>query len=359
MSLASWLVAGLLPGVNREPLKKIAPDPELLLRLLYRWRDEAIKAGKEITRIAVAYETGRDGFWLTRWLRDRGIDAHVIHAASVAISREHRRAKTDRIDTAMLRRGFLGWLRGERGHCSMAVVPTIAEEDAKRPHRERESLVKERTSTINRMKSILAQFGVRNFKPSLRKATEKIDAVRTPEGVPLPPNAAAALRRHIEHFRLINGQIKAIEKARLQRLRQNPTDKFNAMVFLLVRIIGLGVETAEQLVHEMLSRNLRDRKAVARYAGVTGSPDESGASRREKGLSRSGNGRVRKILIQLSWRMLRFQPNSGLVRWFEGRTANSRKSRKPMIVALARKLIIALWRYVNAGLVPEGFQLAK
>jgi transposase len=275
----------------------------------------------------------------------------VIHATSVAISPEHRRAKTDRIDTAMLRRGFLGWLRGERGHCSMAVIPTLAEEDAKRPHRERESLVKQRTRTINQMKAILTQFGVRNFKPVLRKAAEKIDAVRTPEGVPLPPNAAAALRRHIEHFRFISEQIKTIEKTRLQRLRQNPTDKFNAMVFLMVRIIGLGVETAEQLVHEILTRKLRDRKAVARYSGLTGSPDESGARRREKGLSRSGNERVRKILIQLSWRMLQFQPDSGLARWFKDRTANSQRSRKPMIVAPARKLIIALWRYVNAGVV--------
>jgi transposase len=357
MSLANWLVAGMIPGVNRDPLKKIDPDPEVLLRLLYRWRDEAIKSGREITRIAVAYETGRDSFWLARWLRDRGVDAHVIHATSVAISREHRRAKTDRIDTAMLRRGFLGWLRSERGHCSMAVVPTIAEEDAKRPHRERESLIKERTSTINRMKSILIQFGVRNFKPTLRKAIEKINAVRTPEGVPLPPNAAAALRRLIERFRFINEQIKAIEKIRLQRLQQYPADKFNAMVFLLVRIIGLSVETAEQLVHEILSRNLRDRKAVARYAGLTGSPDESGANRREKGLSRSGNGRVRKVLIQLSWRMLQFQPDSGLVGWFNSRTANAERARKLMIVALARKLIIALWRYVNTGVVPEGFKL--
>ena len=173
-------------------------------------------------------------------------------------------------------------------------------------------------------------------------------AVRSPEGVPLPPDAAAALRR-IERFRLINQQIKTIEKTRLRRLRQPPDGKFNAMVFLLVRIIGLSVETAEQLVHEILSRNLRDRKAVARYAGVTGSPYESGASRRERGLSRSGNGRVRKILVQLSWRMLQFQTDSGLARWFKNRTANSQRSRKPMIVALACKLIIALWRYVNRG----------
>ena len=126
------------------------------------------------SRIAVAYETGREGFWLARWLRERGVDAYVIHAASVAISREHRRAKTDRIDTAMLQRGFLGWLRGERGHCRMAVIPSIAEEDAKRPHRERESLVKERTRTINQMKAILTQFGVRNFKPALRKGLQPI-----------------------------------------------------------------------------------------------------------------------------------------------------------------------------------------
>jgi len=357
MALTSWLVAGMIPGVDREPLKKIAPDPEELLQLLYRWRDEAIKAGKEITRIAVAYETGRDSFWLARWLRARGIDAHVIHATSVAISREHRRAKTDRIDTAMLRRGFLGWLRGEPGHCSLAIVPTVAEEDAKRPHRERESLVQERTSTVNRMKSILIQFGVRNFNPVLRKASEKLDAVRTPEGIPLPPNAAAALRRHMERLGVIKEQIKAIERTRLQRLQRDPADKMNAMVFLLVQIIGFGVETAEQLVHEILFRDLRDRKAVARYAGLTGSPDESGSKRREKGLSRSGNGRVRTILIQLSWRLLKLQPGSELVLWYQKRTADAKGSRKPMIVAFARKLIIALWRYVNTGLLPEGFEL--
>jgi transposase len=357
MSLASWLVAGMIPGVNREPLKKIAPNPEVLLQLLHRWRDEAIKAGKEITRIAVAYETGRDGFWLARWLRARGIDAHVIHATSVAISREHRRAKTDRIDTAMLRRGFLGWLRGEPGHCSMAIVPTVEEEDAKHPHRERETLIKQRTSTVNRMKSILIKFGVRDFNPALRKAPAKLASVRTPEGIPLPSNAVAALQRHMQRFSIIKEQIKAIERTRLQRLQRDPTEKFNAMVFLLVRIIGFGVETAQQLVHEMLSRSLRDRKAVARYAGLTGSPDESGSKRRENGLSRCGNRRVRNILIQLSWRLLKFQPKSDLVVWFKKRTANARGSRKPMIVAFARKLIIALWRYVNTGLVPEGFQL--
>ena len=153
LSQSSWLVAGMLPGIERQPHKKLEPSPERLLALLHRWQDEAVRAGRTITLIALAFEAGRDGFWLARWLATRGIEAHVIHASSLAVSREHRRAKTDRLDTELLKRGFLGWLRGERGHCSMARVPTIAEEDAKRPNRERECLVGERTRIVNRIKS--------------------------------------------------------------------------------------------------------------------------------------------------------------------------------------------------------------
>src|ERR671932_146732 len=167
---SSWLVAGIVPGVERHPLKKLEPDQEALLRLLRRWRDEAIKAGKTIARIAVAFEAGRDGFWLARWLRARDVEAHVIHPTSVAVPREHRRAKTDRLDTGLLKRALLGWLRGERGHCSMAAIPTAEEEDAKRPNREHESLVGERTRIVNRMRSALARLGVRGFRPTLRKA---------------------------------------------------------------------------------------------------------------------------------------------------------------------------------------------
>jgi len=173
----------------------------------------------------------------------------------------------------------------------------------------------------------------------------------------LPPNTIAALRRDMERLKIIKEQIKAIEHARLQQFEQKPEALTNRMVYLLVRIYGLGLDTADLLVHELLSRTLRDRKAVARYAGLTGSPDESGSKRREKGLSRSGNARVRKIMIQLAWRMVKFQPDSALVQWFKQRTENAKRSRKLMIVALARKLIIALWRYANDGLIPEGFRL--
>src|SRR5919206_4135537 len=188
MSRSSWLVASIVPGIARHPLKKLVPDEAALLGLLERWRDEATQAGHPITRITVAFEAGRDGFWLARWLRARGIEAYVIHSTSIAVSREHRRAKTDRLDTALLKRAFLGWLRGERGHCSMAAIPTLEEEDAKRPNREHESLVRERTRLINRMKGALARLGIRGFKPTLRKAPERLETLRTPEGLPIPPN---------------------------------------------------------------------------------------------------------------------------------------------------------------------------
>jgi transposase len=178
MSLSSWLVAGIVPGLDRHPLKKLGADEDALLRLLQRWRDEAVAAGCTITRIAIAFEAGRDGFWLARWLRARGVEADVLHPTSVAVSREHRRAKTDRIDTALLKRAFLGWLRGEPDHCHMTAIPTREQEDAKRPSRERETLIREHTRIINRMKACLVRWGIRNFKPTLRQAPERLEALR-------------------------------------------------------------------------------------------------------------------------------------------------------------------------------------
>jgi transposase len=355
MSQSSWLVAGIVPGIDRHPLKKLEPDQEALLRLLQRWRDEATRAGRTIMRVAVAFEAGRDGFWLARWLRTRGIEAHVIHPTSVAVSREHRRAKTDRLDTGLLRRAFVGWLRGEPDHCSMVAIPTLEEEDAKRPNRERENLIGERTRIINRMRGCLARLGIRGFKPTLRKAPEHLETLLTPEGMTLPSNTLAELRRDMARLRFVTDQIAEIEAARLERLQQAPEKRPHAMVQLLARVIGVGIETADMLVHEVLSRNLRDRKAVARYAGLTGSPEESGARRREKGLAKAGNARVRRGMIQLAWRFLRFQEDSGLARWYRVRTADARGgTRKTMIVALARKLLIALWRLVTTGETPDG-----
>ena len=240
----------------------------------------------------------------------------------------------------------------------MARIPTIAEEDAKRPNRERECLVGERTRIVNRMKATLARLGIRNFKPTLRKAAERLATVHTPEGMPLPPNIFAELRRDMARLGFVVSQIREIEEARQKRLEQETETGPDAMVRLLARVVGVGIETADLLVHEVLSRPMRDRKALARYAGLTGSPAESGAKRREQGLARAGNARVRRGMIQLAWRFLLFQKQSALALWYRTRTADSRVgTRKTMIVALARKLLIALWRFVTTGETLEGVVL--
>jgi transposase len=360
LSKKLWLVAGIVPGIDRHPLKKFEADENRLLALLHHWQQQAVRAGREIKRIVVAFEAGRDGFWLARWLRIRGIEAYVIHPTSVAVSREHRRAKTDRLDTEHLKRVVLGWLRGEPDHCRMVAIPTVEEEDAKRPNRERETLVGECTGIVNRVKACLARFGIRGFNPTLRKAADRLETLVTPEGVRLPPLTLAEMLRDIARLRFLREQIKSIEKARVQRLRDGPATRTNVMVNLIARVFGIGIETADLLIHEILSRNLRDRRAVARYAGLTGSPDESGNRRREKGLARAGNARVRRAMVQLAWRFLGFHPDSALTRWYNKRAADGRGStRKTMIVALARKLLIVLWRMVTTGEVTADLKLRR
>jgi len=240
----------------------------------------------------------------------------------------------------------------------MASVPTLEDEDARRPNRERENLVGERTRIVNRMKGNLARLGIRGFKPTLRKAPERLEALHTPEGAPLPPNTAAELRRDMARLRFVRDQIKQIEHTRIERLEKAPAAGKNAMVLLLARVVGIGIETADMLVHEVLARNLRDRRAVARYAGLTGAPDESGSKRREKGLAKVGNARVRRGMLQLAWRFLLLQKESALAQWYRARAADARGgTRKTMIIALARKLLIALWRLVTTGEIPQGIAM--
>jgi transposase len=194
--------------------------------------------------------------------------------------------------------------------------PTLEQEDAKRSNREHQYLVGERTRVINRLKAALARLGVRNFNPKLRKASERLRALVTPEGKSLPPNTLAEMERDMQRLQFVRQQIKAIEQTRFERLKKDPNTRLNMMVLLVARVFGMGIETADMLVHEVLSRDLRDRRAVARYAGLTGSPDESGARRREKGLARAGNARVRRGMIEFAWRFVRFQKDSTLAQWF-------------------------------------------
>ena len=204
----------------------------------------------------------------------------------------------------------------------------------------------------------MARLGVRNFKPTLRKAPQLLETLRTPEGVALSPNTLAELRRDMARLRFVKEQIKEVETARLEQLQRAPGEGRHAKVHLLTRVVGVGVETADMLVQEVFSRDLRDRKAVARYAGLTGAPDESGKKRRERGLAKAGNARVRRGMLQLAWCFLLHQKDSALAAWYRGRTADARGgTRKTMIVALARKLLIALWRLVTTGETPQDLAL--
>jgi len=281
----------------------------------------------------------------------------VIHPTSIAVSREHRRAKSDRLDLELLKRAFLGWLRGEKKHCSMAAIPSLAEEDARRLNRERQSLTGEASRIVNRMKASLARLGIRDVNVKLPGAAVRLDELRTGEGAALPPLTRAELRRELARLALIRAQLKEIEAARQQQRQQAPA-AYRRKVGALSQVHGLGAATADMLTVEVFSRALRDRRAVARYAGLTGAPDESGKKRREKGLARAGNARVRHGMIQLAWRFLKFQPDSALAQWYRAQTASGRSDiRKTMIVALARKLLIALWRLATTGEVPHGIRL--
>jgi transposase len=355
MGQSSWLVAGLVPGIGRQPLKKLTTDQHALLQLLHSWRKEANEAGHVIKRITVAYEAGRDGFWLARWLRAREIEAYVIHQSSVPVSREHRRAKTDRLDTELLKRAFLDWLRGEPKHCSMAAIPTVGDEDARRPSRERETLVKETTRLVNRMKANLARLGIRGFRPHLAQAARQLQTLQTPEGAALPANTLAELRRDMDRLRFVKQQIKQIEAARVERLEREPAEQRHAMVRLLGRVVGIGVETADMLVHEVV------RAQAARSQGGRAVRRSNGCTRRERhqatraGACQSGQCACapRDDPARLASSSASKGQRAGSV--VSARTADARgRTRKIMIAALARKLLIALWRVMTTGEAPAG-----
>jgi transposase len=238
----------------------------------------------------------------------------------------------------------------------MAPIPNLAEEDARRLNRERQSLTREASRIVNRMKASLARLGLRNVNVKRADAAARLDERRTGEGAALPPLTRAELGREMARLALIRAQLKEIDAARQEQLRQAPA-AYRGKVKALSQVYGLGAATADMLTVEVFSPALRDRRAVARYAGLTGAPDESGKKRREKGLARAGNARVRHGMIQLAWRFLKFQPDSDLVRWYRAQTASGRSDiRKTMIVALARKLLIALWWLTQTGEVPAGLR---
>ena len=245
----------------------------------------------------------------------------------------------------------------------MAPIPSEAEEDMREPGRRREALTGARLKVENQMRSLLVRFGVVDFRPRLRKASEHLEKLRTIDGRPLPPNTKASLDRLMAQHRLLSEQLKEqlkeIETARERVVAVADPDRIERMIQALAALVGVGVETATTLVHEVFSRRFRDRRALAGFVGMTGAPYDSGGSTREQGLSKNGNPRVRKILTQLMWRWLMFQPQSALAQWFFARTAGAKgRIKKIMAIALARKLLVALWRTAETGVLPEGARLA-
>ena len=356
----SWQAGASVPGVERRPLRQLqARDLAGALRAIEQWRSEASGAGHEVRRVVVGYEAGIDGFWIARALREHDIEVYVMHPASIAVERRGRRAKTDRIDVDILLRAFLGWLRGETRHCTMAPIPSEAEEDMREPGRRREALTAARLKVENQMRSLLVRFGVVDFRPRLKKAAEHLEKLRTIDGRPLPPNTKASLDRLMAQHRLLSEQLKEIETARERVVAVADPDRIERMIQALARLVGVGVETATTLVHEVFSRRFRDRRALAGFVGMTGTPYDSGGSTREQGLSKNGNPRVRRMLMQATWRWLMFQPQSALAQWFFARVAGAKgRMKKIMAVALARKLLVALWRTAETGVIPEGARLA-
>jgi transposase len=336
-----------------------ARDVASVTKALEQLKAQAEKAGFVVTRTVLAYEAGRDGFWIARALNSRGVEAQVMHPASIPIERRRKRAKTDRVDVDLLLTTLIGWLRGEPGRCTMAPIPALEEEDMREPGRRRNALVQDRLRIENRIGGLLIRHGIAGFHPRLKSAEKKLAELKAYDGAPLPPETMNSVKLLLAQHRLLSQQLKEIEEAREKVVEIENPDRLQRMIQMLARLFGLGLETATVLAHEVFSRRFKDRRALGGFVGLTGTPYDSGGSKTEQGISKNGNPQVRRMLSQLAWRWVGHQPESALTQWFHARLNGAKgRMKKVLIVALMRKLLIALWRYVETGEVPEGARLA-
>jgi transposase len=304
--------------------------------------------------VVSCYEAGYDGFWLHRLLEAAGISSLVFDAASIAVEQRSRRAKTDRIDGELLLRTLMAHLRGEPRVVRIVRVPSVEEEDARRASRERDRLITEQTAHTNRIKSLLRLLGMAVGNPRRRDWLAWLKRQRDWQGRPLPPHLLAEAQREHARLMLVREQLAALEQVQAAQASAVPAPMAERRD-LLQRLKALGPAFTATLVNELFYKDFRNRREVASYCGLAPSPWQSGGIDREQGISKAGNRRARHKAIELAWLWLRHQPNSALSHWFRTRTANAgRRAKRIAIVALARKLIVALWRYLTAGLVPEG-----
>jgi transposase len=354
LSRKSWLVATRTPGEVKISKRTVAAgDGPGLVALLKGLREKAERRLGRPVMVAVIQEAGLDGFWLHRLLEANGFESHVVDPASIAVDRRKRRRKTDAIDVDGLLRTLMAWARGERRVCSMVQPPSPEAEDRRRISREREALLEERIRHTNRIKGLLAAQGITDFEPLRTAHRARLDDMMTGDDRPLPRRLKDEIRRQLARLDAVVADIKAVEAERDALVDAQPATDPAATVpgpaAVLVKLKGIGPAFAAVLWFEALFRPFGNRRQVAAYAGLAPSPWQSGSLDRDQGIGKSGNSRLRKTMVELAWLWLRYQPASAISRWFAARVGTARRI---AIVAVARKLLVALWRFV--GVIPEG-----
>jgi transposase len=356
LSRSTWLVTASAPGSEKFSKYAVAGgDGRALLDLLDRLRRTAERRVEVSVEVVAIQEAGLDGFWVHRLLENNGIESHVVDAASIAVDRRHRRVKTDAIDGETLLRTLMAWARGERRVCSMVRPPSPAEEDRRRLTRERGTLLKERIQHTNRIKGLLSGQGITDYDPLGKNRHARLDALKTGDGRALPERLKLEIQREIQRLDLVNAQNATVERERDALVKTTVEADAQNAAAVLSRLKGIGAEFSSLIWLEALFRSFANRRQIAAYAGLAPSPWQSGSTDRDQGISKAGNRRLRHTMIELAWFWLRHQPDSALSVWFRAHVGQARgRVRRIAIVALARKLLVALWRYATQGVVPEG-----
>jgi transposase len=359
LSRATWLVATFAPRLGDKISVHAVPggDTKRLLDLIGRLQEKL--RGKIAGRLQTVccYEAGYDGFWLHRVLVNHGVENHVLDGASLPIDRRAKHVKTDNIDAKRLLRAIVGFVQGDPQSCRVVRVPTREEEDARRVHRERQRLVRERTGHLNRIKALLIAHGIRTVRITDAKWCERLDRMQTGDGRPLPARLKSEIEREWKRLKLVAAQVREVEAERDRLVRGNEPSSNVCIEKMrrLARLHGIGAEFATVLTREVFYRPFQNRRQVASYVGLTPAPYDSGESKHDQGINKAGNTRARVTAVQMAWLWLRYQSKSELSLWYYRRVGDLKgRVRRIMIIALARKLVIALWRYVETGKVPTG-----
>jgi len=360
LSKSSWIVGFQTPLSKQTSQYQLKPcDAKPLLELIERVR---IRISRELGRpveVMSCYEAGYDGFWLHRVLEAHGIHNHVLDPASLQVNRRARRPKTDRIDADRLVRALIRHLRGEPEACSVVRVPSPEQEDARRLHRERGRLIAERVAHVNRIKGLCASQGIYDYEPVRKDRLQRLEKLRTGDGRPLAPQLKAEIVREIKRLQCLLEMIATVEAERDAILESEKSRHLNAdKIKMLAKLKAIGPEFSTTIVGEVFYREFANRRQLGSYVGLASSPFRSGSLGRDQGISKAGNPKARAMMIELAWSWLRYQPDSALSRWFRERVGNLKgRPRRIAIVAMARKLLVALWRYLQTGVIPTGANL--